>query len=89
MQLKINNKDDTIFEWIPYNQFIHIKETNSYSSVYLAEWKNSPLHWNKNKYERDADIKSRMVKLKYLCNFQNITNEFLNNEVQNFFKFDL
>jgi hypothetical protein len=38
MQLKINDPDDIIFEWIPYNQFSNIKEIKkSYSAtVYLA-----------------------------------------------------
>src|SRR5581483_3912248 len=41
MQLKINYLNDVIFEWIPYNQFINIKEIdkNNIFTIYLAEWK--------------------------------------------------
>jgi hypothetical protein len=57
-QLKINKYDDTIFEWIPYNQFIYIKEigVHSFTTVYLAEWKDGPLKYNKNinKYEKHS-----------------------------------
>src|SRR5438046_1211944 len=46
MQLKINSSLDTIFEWIPYNQFSHIKEIGKggFSNVYLAKWKDGPLY---------------------------------------------
>jgi hypothetical protein len=35
MQSKINNPYDLIVEWIPYNQFIKIKELNKSSSKTL------------------------------------------------------
>jgi hypothetical protein len=35
MQLKINRPHDTIFEWIPYNEFIIINELEKYI---LAIW---------------------------------------------------
>ena len=40
-QLKINSSDDTVFEWISYNQFFDIKEVDKddFSTVYLAKWK--------------------------------------------------
>ncbi|GES79574.1 kinase-like domain-containing protein [Rhizophagus clarus] len=66
------------------NILIPIKVINRYSSIYLAEWENSPLCWNKNKYERDTNIMDRMVNLKYLYNSQNITKEFLNNEIKQY-----
>ncbi|EXX61783.1 kinase-like domain-containing protein [Rhizophagus irregularis DAOM 181602=DAOM 197198] len=51
MQLEIENYDDIILEWIPYNQFNEIKETgkNGSITVYSATWKNGPLV---NKYLR-------------------------------------
>ncbi|GBB88068.1 hypothetical protein RclHR1_01460018 [Rhizophagus clarus] len=79
MQLKINDKDNIIFEWIPYNQFSNIKEINS--SLYSAKWNNGPLCWSEIKYKRDTN---RMVNLKYLHNSQYITIEFLRNEVQQY-----
>ncbi|GBC01713.1 hypothetical protein RclHR1_00430030 [Rhizophagus clarus] len=83
MQLKINSKNDIIFEWIPYDQFIYNKEINSYSSVHLAEWKNSPLCWKNFKYIRESKM-DRMANLKYLSHYQIITNELLNNEIKQY-----
>ena len=85
MQLKINDPDDVVFEWIPYNKFDNIEEINKgdFATVYLAVWKDGPLNYddNKKEYLRRSDKK---VTLKYLHNSQNITSEFLN-EVWNFF----
>ena len=79
MQFKINNKNDMIFEWIPYNQFNYIKEIGNggFATVYSAVWKDGPLYYdNYNKeYLRRLNKK---VALKCLHNSQNITNEFLN-----------
>src|SRR6266498_3719852 len=79
MQLKIDNYDDIVFEWIPYNQFSDIEEIDKggFATVYSAIWKNGPLGYYKDKDEwiRDQDKK---VALKCLDNSQNITNEFLN-----------
>ncbi|CAB5369351.1 unnamed protein product [Rhizophagus irregularis] len=83
-QLEINDKDNIIFERIPYFRFSHFKEINSNSLIYSAEWTNGPLCWNKNTYKRDTDRLDRMVNLKLLRNSQNITNEFLNNEVKQY-----
>src|SRR5579862_2555489 len=49
MQLKINNHDDIIFEWIPYNQFNKIEEIDKdgFITVYSAIWKDGPLYMNK------------------------------------------
>ncbi|GES83295.1 kinase-like domain-containing protein [Rhizophagus clarus] len=46
--------DDTIIEWIPYNQFDEIKETGKtgYMTVYSAIWKEGPLY-KKNKWNGD------------------------------------
>jgi hypothetical protein len=70
MQLKINGPNDTILEWIPYNQCIDIEET-SFTKTYLAIWKDGPLYYKNNK--RDQNKK---VALKYS---QSTTiDEFLN-----------
>jgi hypothetical protein len=57
----INN---TIFEWIPYNQFDEIKETGKNNSItaYSAIWKDGPLDYIYNKYKRDPN---KEVALKY------------------------
>ncbi|PKY23426.1 hypothetical protein RhiirB3_437633 [Rhizophagus irregularis] len=78
MQLKINNHDDIVFEWIPYNQFNDIKRIvkGGFATVYSAIWKDGLLKYdiNKNQYIRNSNTK---VALKYLYNSQNITSEFL------------
>jgi hypothetical protein len=75
MQLKINNWNDTVFEWIPYNMFDDVKEIgkSGYSSIYSAIWKGGPLyydHKNSKEWIRRSDKK---VVLKCL-----MTSEFLN-----------
>ncbi len=77
MQLKIDDYNDIVFEWIPYNQFDGIKEIGKggFSTVYLAKWKDGPLYWNKKEYVRDLN---KPVALKFLHNSQSITNKFLN-----------
>jgi hypothetical protein len=49
MQLKIDDYNDIVFEWIPYNQFSEIKETgkNDFITVYSAMWKDGPLYYNR------------------------------------------
>jgi hypothetical protein len=75
-EMLINNK---IFEWIPYNQFIEIKETgkNNSITVYSAIWKDGPLYYRYNEYKRNSN---KEVALKYLQSSQN-TIEILINEV--------
>ena len=79
MQPKIKNKNDIIFEWIPYNQFDNIEEISkgNFATVYSAIWKNGPLYYNYNHdgYTRKSDEK---VALKCIHDSRNITNEFLN-----------
>src|SRR5581483_808920 len=80
MQLKINDYDDTILEWISYNQFDNIKEINKndFSTVFSAIWKdNSPLKYNRYKklYKRNLKNQNQIVSLK--C-FKGITDEFFN-----------
>src|SRR5947208_8665692 len=49
MQLRINDPDDIVFEWIPYDQFSDIKiiGKDGLDIVYSAIWKDGPLHYNK------------------------------------------
>ena len=49
MQLKIDNYDDVIFEWIPFKRFNEIKSTGNYGTVYSAIWKDGLLYYSSNK----------------------------------------
>ena len=79
MRLKINSKNDVVFECIPYNQFDDIEEIskNDYATINSATWKDGPLNYDYYcmEYIRKSDKK---VSLKCLHNSQNNTNEFLN-----------
>jgi len=86
MQLKTHNPGTMVFEWIPYNQFNEIRETdkNGPITVYSAIWKDGPIYYQSNsiydhygKYTRDSN---KEVILKCLNNSQNLI-DFLINEV--------
>jgi hypothetical protein len=78
MQLKIDNYYNIIFEWIPYNQFDNIKEIrkDGFVAIYLAIWKDGPLHYEEKEkiYKRKLYSNYKKVILKCL---QNINNQFL------------
>ncbi|CAB4417931.1 unnamed protein product [Rhizophagus irregularis] len=80
MHLKIDNYDNIIFEWIPYNQFDYIEEVGKggFATIYSAIWNDGPLKYNyiKKIYERGVNYKE--VALKCIDNSHNITDEFLN-----------
>ncbi|GBC09667.1 hypothetical protein RclHR1_09020005 [Rhizophagus clarus] len=82
VQSVIDNRDNIVFEWIPYNQFNDIKKIGQggFSIIYSAIWKEGPLiynvhNYNERRYER---IPNKKVALKCLFHSQNITLEFLN-----------
>src|SRR5437764_218096 len=80
MRLKINSKNDVVFEWIPYNQFDNIEEISKgdFATVHSAIWKDGLLYYNYDhrKYTRKSNKK---VSLKFLNQKSlNITKEFLN-----------
>jgi hypothetical protein len=81
MQLKIDSYYDIILEWIPYNQFVNIKEIgkddDNIATIYSALWNDGLLHYSSDKKEwiRKPNIK---VVLKCLNNSQNIIYGFLN-----------
>jgi hypothetical protein len=82
MQLNIDDYNDIVFEWIPYNQFNGIEEIAKDNSitVYSAIWKDGPLCFNfeYQYYMRDSN---KEVFLKQLLNLQNTSIDFLINEV--------
>jgi hypothetical protein len=75
MQLKVDSYNDTIVEWIPYNQFDNIKELNKddFTTLYLAIWIDGPLQYVSYEWERTPN---KRVALICLNNSQSI-NEFL------------
>ncbi|GBC02684.1 hypothetical protein RclHR1_04750012 [Rhizophagus clarus] len=87
-QLKINDYDEIIFEWISYDQFNEIKEIKNDNLItdYSAIWKDGPLIYKKTlkKYERCSNM---LFTLKYLHNSQNFINEFLN-EVKTYLTYE-
>ncbi|GES98361.1 kinase-like domain-containing protein [Rhizophagus clarus] len=87
IQLNINNHDDVIFEWIPYNEFIEINEMDRENGFDTAIWKMGPLFYNieEERLMRISYKKYEKVCLKYLHNSQNITDEFLN-QVESYLK---
>ncbi|CAB5390787.1 unnamed protein product [Rhizophagus irregularis] len=78
-QLKINNYDDIVLEWIPYDQFNEIKETGKNGSVtiYSAIWKDGPLlkEYEWSDYTRDLN---KEVALKYLYGSQESIDSLIN-----------
>ncbi|CAB5357001.1 unnamed protein product [Rhizophagus irregularis] len=56
IQLKINDYNDTIFEWIPYYQIVDIEDLSN--TIYSAKWKGSPLYWNGKAYTRNLENKA-------------------------------
>ncbi|GBB85643.1 hypothetical protein RclHR1_12120007 [Rhizophagus clarus] len=87
MQLKKNDYNNTVFEWIPYNQFNKIKEIgkNGLITVHSAIWKDGPLCYDNNhsNYTRNSNKK---ITLKYLLCKQNSLNpvDFLINEAKKY-----
>uniref|UniRef100_U9U9I0 Protein kinase domain-containing protein n=1 Tax=Rhizophagus irregularis (strain DAOM 181602 / DAOM 197198 / MUCL 43194) TaxID=747089 RepID=U9U9I0_RHIID len=67
MQLKINKYEETVFEWIPYNQFNEIKETgkNDSLTVYSAIWEDGPLFHMK--YLQNHYVRKRCIKVALKC----------------------
>ena len=80
MQLKIDDQQDILFAWIPYNQFSNIEEIGKgcFATVYSAIWKDGPLKYDEDTEKYVMSTPNYKITLKCLHNTQNITNEFLN-----------
>ena len=78
-QLKINNYDDIVLEWIPYNQFNEIKEIgkNELITIYSAIWEIGPLYKSYSwcNYTRDSN---KAVSLRCLHNLQESIDSLIN-----------
>jgi hypothetical protein len=80
MQLTIDKLNDTIIEWIPFNQFNNIEMKVLYKDamLYSAIFINGPLSYydyDKMKWERKPNEKVTLISLN---NLQYTTDEFLN-----------
>jgi len=80
MQLKINDYDDVIVEWIPYNRFDNIKEIvkDGFPKISSAIWKNGPLNYDEYKmtYKRNLRDRNKLVYLKCFNSQNNIDKYF-------------
>jgi hypothetical protein len=78
---QLNANDNTYLEWIDFNQFNLVKNTNkrgAFSSIYFAIWMEGPswiLDEEAEVWTRNGPVK---VILKRLDNSQNINQEFVN-----------
>ncbi|GES95353.1 kinase-like domain-containing protein [Rhizophagus clarus] len=82
MRLNVNHNSsevDMIFEWIPYDQFVDIKEIGKggFSKVYSAIWKDGLLFYKKGRYYWER-VPNTRVALKCLYNSQNFIDKFIN-----------
>jgi hypothetical protein len=82
MQLKVNSSHHILFEWISYNQFKDINQSN-FNQTYSAIWIDGPLNYNFDE-EVDKEIEElyirdsyKKVALKYINNAQDISHEYL------------
>jgi hypothetical protein len=82
MQLEIDSHEDSVFEWISYNQLNNVKEICKVdlNTVYSAMWIDGPLKYDGSKNEYTRNQKNEEVTLRSKI----ITDELLNN-VCNFF----
>src|SRR5581483_1408173 len=71
-QLEIDDYEDIIFEWIPYNQFENIENMNNKNS---AVWKDGPLYYDDNKMKLTRESNKQVI-LKYIS--QDNVDELLN-----------
>ncbi|UZO06819.1 uncharacterized protein OCT59_027126 [Rhizophagus irregularis] len=78
-QLNMEDYNDIVLEWIPYNQFNEIKETgkNSYITVYSAIWKDGPLYREHSWSNCTRDL-NKKVSLKCLHNSQGSIDSLIN-----------
>ncbi|GBC42915.2 kinase-like domain-containing protein [Rhizophagus irregularis DAOM 181602=DAOM 197198] len=93
MQLKVDSSLHILFEWIPYNQFKDINQSN-FIKTYSAIWNDGPLYYNLNDEMIDKEIKEmgelyvrdsyKKVALKYISNSQNISHDYLDKVLKDF-----
>jgi hypothetical protein len=80
MQLKIGKLDDTIFEWIPYNQLNDIKVIDA--TLFSAIWMDGSLCYNYDKMELKRKPNEKINLIYFENNSLKVTNEeFLINKV--------
>ncbi|GES80806.1 kinase-like domain-containing protein [Rhizophagus clarus] len=72
MKLQVKSLDDSIFEWIPYNQLNTIKEIDM--TLYSAIWINGPLRYNYDKMEWEK-IPNEKINLIYFDSSLKLTKQ--------------
>ncbi|GES95323.1 kinase-like domain-containing protein [Rhizophagus clarus] len=70
------NGNEAVFEWIPYNELINIKEIEN-NWLTTAIWKKGPLFYDKDEKEWIRGSYEKVI-LRFLYNLQDITDEFTN-----------
>ncbi|EXX70515.1 Rad53p [Rhizophagus irregularis DAOM 197198w] len=86
MQLKLNDKNDVVFEWVPHDQLKNLKKIGKggFATVYSAIWEHGPLHCDGKKNDPNyfdgqwKRVARENVALKCLDNCKNISKKFLN-----------
>ncbi|GBB89882.1 hypothetical protein RclHR1_16700002 [Rhizophagus clarus] len=81
MQSKINKPGDIIFEWIPYNNFINVKEIEG-NCLITTIWKNAPFYYDISKKEWTR-VSYEKTCLRNIYNSQYLTDKLLN-EVESY-----
>ena len=76
---QLEYEEYAVFEWIPYNKFTIIEEIGK-GGFATAIWKEGPLSYEEEEWIRTSYKK---VCLKYLCDSQIITDEFINKVLKN------
>ncbi|UZO14373.1 uncharacterized protein OCT59_005832 [Rhizophagus irregularis] len=71
----IDKLDDTIFDWIPYNQFNSIKTIGM--TLYSAIWMNGPLYYDYDKIEWKRNSNEKINLINFDNSLKITNNEFL------------
>ncbi|PKC72660.1 hypothetical protein RhiirA1_531052 [Rhizophagus irregularis] len=79
-QLKIDNYNNIVLEYIPYNQFNEIKETgkNGLITVYSAIWKDGPICKEYNRWSNYTRDSNKKIALKCFHNTQGSIDTLIN-----------
>jgi hypothetical protein len=71
-----------VFEWIPYDRLFEIKKIEG--GFATAIWKEGPLRYNQYEGEYIRSSYDKVI-LRFLCDSESITNEFINKVIKIFF----
>ncbi|GET03171.1 kinase-like domain-containing protein [Rhizophagus clarus] len=68
--------DGEIFEWIPYDKFIDVKEVRK-GDFAIARWTDGPLHYSKSNRKFKGKLNKKVL-LSYINSSRNVNDDFLN-----------